>query len=364
MIATSSARRRTRNDPGLRGPNPSRGRDRGRWMRPPPPFEDVVLSRSLLSEEIAAGYDAEARPTHFETGAGCAVIGADVGPNPPRATPPNTARDDQRWPNRSWWRLENRSNRLVDQPSSLLIELAGGHWIGAAVVPDKIVTFSVGSRARGDGISSPDEPSGAVSVIYRPTEGSIPDAALGIDSSRSEHVIAALRAGVLTEDEALNVATRIRGDKRVDPMLGAVAAYLYDAIGDRDSIRRIAFFIATLGEPIPFDVALLADLRGTREAGRIRVDVPAVPERAPKTDAEMRHADYFRATGPIAGAIVAGGFPWLRQGWSLLDAVRLPVHPGVIELARTPGVLLPLPFTTLTPEAGGALARLIERQEV
>jgi hypothetical protein len=61
---------------------------------------------------------------------------------------------------------------------------------------------------------------------------------------------------------------------------------------------------------------------------------------------------------------VAGGFPWLRQGWALLDAVSLPVHGGLIELAQTRGILRPFPFTTLAPDAGYRLAELITSGKV
>ena len=82
-------------------------------------------------------------------------------------------------------------------------------------------------------------------------------------SVRSEKIIAAFRAGRLRGDDALDVAALIRTDKHVDPVLGVVAVDLYDSVGDRDSIRRIAFFFTVENQPIPFDVALLADLRGS-----------------------------------------------------------------------------------------------------
>jgi hypothetical protein len=149
-------------------------------------------------------------------------------------------------------------------------------------------------------------------------------------------------------------------------MLGVVAAYLYDAIGDRDSICRIASFYAKWGEPIPFDIALLANLRGRRgKDGRLRVSIPRMVRREPQTNEEARRSDLFAATSEVSEAIVAGGFPWLRQGWDLLQATRLPVHPALIDLARRPtDTLLPFPFTTLTPEAGHLLARLVRLREV
>ena len=262
----------------------------------------------------------------------------------------------------SWWRLYSEERFLVDQGASLLIQLEDGQWIGAGVIPRTIVTLTVGPQPN---VGESPAVSGALSVIYRPLESLMPTAVVNEASTISQNVIAAFRSGRLTGHEALNIAARIRTDKHVDPMLGAVAAYLYDSVGDRDSIRRIAYFFAADGQPIPFDVALLADLPGVSTNGRIRVDIPQVRERAPRTDDEAMHSSYFRRTPAIGGATVGGGFPWLRQGWDLLDTARhLPVHRTVVEVAQTRGALLPFAFATLRAAAGAKLADLIDAQEI
>jgi hypothetical protein len=62
----------------------------------------------------------------------------------------------------------------------------------------------------------------------------------------------------------------------------------------------------------------------------------------------------------MSNAAVAGGFPWQREGWALLDIARLPVNPAVAELAPH---VLSAPFTTLDPDGGQRLAKLILQGE-
>jgi caspase domain-containing protein len=328
---------------------------------PPPAAAPARGPEPTVQQSILDAYKSESRPTHYESGAGCAIVGAVVAA-PPRVTPPIVAHEDQRISTTSWWRLENSQRFMVDQGATLLVQLAGGHWIGSGVFPRTIVTFTVGPQPNSEPATLPP---GALSVIYRPLVSLLPQPLVGQASDVSQEVIAALRAGRLTGDEALNVATRIRTDKHVDPMLGSVAAYLYDTVGDRDSIRRIAYFFVTESQPIPFDVALLADVKGILRDGRIHVEIPAVSQRSPRTDGEATHPEYFSRTPVVNDAVVAGGFPSLRQGWDLLDTTRrFPVHRAVVEVARTHGALQPFAFTTLGSEAGATLARLIDRQEI
>jgi hypothetical protein len=278
--------------------------------------------------------------------------------------PPNSAQPHEESGNGTLWRFVE-DGRPLSMPSSLLIELDTGEWIGGAVVPKKIITVTVNERRVSESKGAAAV-RGAASVIYRSPDGGAYLDEFQRASDASEQIIARLRAGLLTSDDALDVAVRIRMDKHVDPLLGTVAAYLYDALGDRDSIRRIAWFYATSYVQVPFDVALLANLEGTRGPdGRLRVRIPAVQQREPRTYAERELSHYFGPTFDIPDALVAGGFPWLRQGWALLQATRLPLHPALIELAHwLPDVLLPFPFTTLTSGAGRLLAALVRRGEI
>lgn len=324
----------------------------------PPPGLDVHQK----VRTIKSAYASERRPTHFATGAGLAITGADLRENP-SATPPLQANFDNDVENGTWWQFAGPQSTLTE-PGSFVAEITTGSIVGAAAIPRMIATISIGGLMQ-PGTNTPQAlMRGATSVIYRPSKYWSSDQDLGLASKASEDVITRMRAGTLTAEEALSVAAKIRGDKHVNPMLGVIAAYLYDAIGDRDSIRRIAWFYAREPEPqfIPFDVALLADLKGKRgKDGRLRVRVPAVSQRAPRTPDEAEHPDYFCATTEIDNSVVAGGFPWLRQGWSLLDVVSLPVHPELVHLASS---LLPFPFTTLEADAGRVLAALVRQGEV
>ncbi len=329
---------------------PSIAPGRGPEAEPPPETE---------LEAIAQSYQLELRPTHFETEAGCAVIGAMVA-SVPRVTRPIRAHQDKAWVSTSWWALSSEVGVVVNQGGSLLIQLHGGQWIGAGVVPKTIVTLTVGPQSNAD---DPHSQSGAISVIYRLLDSLHPTSIVNEASKNSQNVIAMLRAGRLAGREALNVAAKIRTGKHIDPMLGVIAAYLYDSVGDRDSIRRIAYFFAASMQPIPFDVALLADLQGVSVNGRILADIPEVSARSSKTEDEALHQMLFQATPAITAAPVSGGFPWLRQGWDLLETAQyLPVHPSIIASAKTGHALLPFPFTTLSEAAGAKVADLIDAQ--
>lgn len=321
---------------------------------------EVVPPVELLAQTIRENYRGEEIPTHFETGVGLAVNGEQVR-GQPAISPSATIELDRTFGRGSWWRIAFADSES-GPPASIAIELWDGSWLCAVAIPQLVVSISVGRRDRlGSPIPQLAPVVGATSVIYRPLLGWLPEHERSSAAGAAEDIISRLRAGALTGDEALSVATRIRGNKHTDPMLGVVAAYLYDAAGDRDNIRRIAWFYAMKREPIPFDVALLADLKGRRHRGQLRVTVPAVAERAAQTAVEAEQQDYFCATTEVADVLVAGGFPWLRQGWALLDTVRLPVCPDIIPLAKS---TLPLPFTTLNAEAGRVLAGLIQQGEV
>ena len=60
----------------------------------------------------------------------------------------------------------------------------------------------------------------------------------------------------------------------MNPLLGVIAAWLYDAAGDRDSVRRLTMLYAEHRQPVPFDIALLAGVPGRRgRDGLIRIDL-------------------------------------------------------------------------------------------
>ena len=109
----------------------------------------------------------------------------------------------------------------------------------------------------------------------------------------------------------------------------------------------MAFFYLQHDQPIPYDIALLAQLEGEkRDDGLLWATVPAVPAREPRTEKESGLGWTHLATEERAG-VVGGFWPWLRQGWSLLDDPAddgsTLVLPGLSEAA---GDLTPARFTT------------------
>ncbi|MET4118805.1 biotin-(acetyl-CoA carboxylase) ligase [Bradyrhizobium sp. JR1.5] len=275
------------------------------------------------------------RPTHFVTGAGFNVAGA----NGRRATLGRSARA-VRETTKSWWRIDPIGASYLSLPAPLLIEFDNGNWGGAAALPDHVATFTV-------------EGEEVVSVIYRLLN------AAPTEARDTELAIAQLRAGALSARMGYDQAARLRDQKERDPVRAVIAAYIYDALGDRDSIHRIAWYLAAAGIPVPYDVALLGRLRSRQVApGLIEVEIPETPPRKPRSHEEARRTWTFNST-PSARALVAGIFPWLRQGWSLLedDEASGLVMEGLVDLRAE---LLRSSFSTLSARGGQQLKTIIE----
>ncbi len=63
-------------------------------------------------------------------------------------------------------------------------------------------------------------------------------------------------------------AEQFREYKHRNPSLGILAAYAYERAGIIDQIDDIADWFAEVGQPIPFDVAMLSTHRIKKEPGR------------------------------------------------------------------------------------------------
>jgi hypothetical protein len=277
------------------------------------------------------------RPTHFETGAGFALAGttarnAYLGH---RAKAVNV-RDA------IWWRIVPDDGPLLTLPLPLLVELRDGTWAGAAALPNFVATFTVNEGR-------------VVSLIYRGMYS--PEVDRG-----TENAVAHLRAGALATDAAYDFAANLRDAKEQDPVQGVLAAYIYDAQGDVESVRRTAFYLWCAGIPIPFDIAMLARLRPTwMVPGVMVVDIPATEQRQPRSEKERTRSWTFEATSRVERAVVAGIFPWLRQGWALLEGGDDPWSLILPQLSEIQKELLPTPFTTLTPHGGEFLREIFRR---
>lgn len=237
-----------------------------------------------------------------------------------------------------WWsaELEFRTNHWGRRPARILVEFADGPVV-ATVLNYEMVT----KIAR--------DAQGASAII-------MPEAFGGDTAALAQEAMLAMEKRSLRAEKAGDFIVTLRKLKHADPVLGVVSAYLYDATGDVDSIRRMAYFYASEEEPIPYDIALLGMLHSWREGKELWASVPAVPERAPQSPAEAEHEWTYQKTEEVKG-LVAGDWPWMRQGWAFLDdsseEESTLIVPELMEVMRQ---LRPGRFTTLTSIGASILA--------
>ncbi|HHT8247228.1 MAG: hypothetical protein E7D70_14115 [Citrobacter freundii] len=188
-----------------------------------------------------------------------------------------------------------------DDVSQVLIEFTDG-FVASAVVYKELFTVLIKSE---DGIS------GWFCIKY--FEDFIPWRGQAIKA------IWDLQMGELDAREVDDLAAKLRSGKHDNPVLGAISSYLYDYTGDIDSIRRMAYFYCKNRQPIPFDIALMGHLIVTPGKYKIRsiANVPAVPARELTDVMEQLPKWVSQATGETRG-LVAGWWPWLRQGWQFI----------------------------------------------
>ncbi len=244
-----------------------------------------------------------------------------------------------------WWHIRPENGGVLRLPAPVLIELASGVFAAATALPD----FNVSVVATDRGVAA---------LVYREVY-TAPQVARA-----TEDAIGKLERGAIRADEATDLAVELRQGKHADPVRGVISAYLYDSIGDVESIRRMAYYYVQNGQVIPYDIALLAQLEGKRRNdGLLRVTVPAVPSREPRTEQESR-ADWTCSATEEAAGVVGGFWPWLRQGWAFLDDPAADgstlVLPGLIEVAAE---LTPARFTTLYHNGGRHLAGVFNLRE-
>jgi Caspase domain len=281
----------------------------------PAPPADSGLEEQVRNQE---------RPDAFETGSGFAVEGeAVVGIwTTERVVAESHGRPD-------WWRVRPANQGVLDLPAPVLIELASGLFAATTALPEFVGSLVATERGVG-------------ALVYREID-SPPQVA-----TATEDAIGKLERDGLRADDAADLATELRHGKHADPVRGVISAYLYDSIGDVESIRRMAFYYLQHSQAIPYDIALLGQLEGERrDDGLLSATVPPVRSREPRTEHE-RGLEWTYSATPEANGVVGGLWPLLRQGWAFLDDPAEDgstlVLPGLLEAADD---LTPARFTTL-----------------
>lgn len=317
--------------------------------RTPPVFPDWPPPKTLIRPEVKFGttwgYEDAGRkllkdqfvqqlPRAFDTQSGFAVDGERV-----MAIWTGDEQFVDVCGHANWWRIGSNQGGILDRPAPVLLEFANGLFAATTALPKFIASILVNQR-------------GVSALVYREIYAAPRIAQL------TEQAIAGMEEGGLRSDAIMDLALELRQDKHADPVLGVISAYLYDSIGDVDSIRRMAFYYIQHAQPIPYDVALLAQLLGKLREGLLWTTVPEVPAREPRTERERQFTWAYSST-PSASGIVGGWWPWLRQGWTFLDDPAddgsTLILPGLIEL--TPQ-LTSARFTTLDTDGGHRMARL------
>lgn len=151
-------------------------------------------------------------------------------------------------------------------------------------------------------------------------------------SLSASEALKGLSSGVLRSGDIPVIAADMRYFKHVDPLYGIVAAYLYHRIGDFDNIRRMCAYYLQNGQDVPFDIAMLAQLKlHRRNNGGFFIDVPKISE-VPKNKRSPDAPYFVWAAMKKARVGVAGVTPLLRVGWQNLGASSHSVHKHCLEL--------------------------------
>lgn len=161
---------------------------------------------------------------------------------------------------------------------------------------------------------------------------------------RAWRALTALVHGNLASADSSAFADYLRDEKHANPMIGVVCAYLYDLVGDTDSIARLCHFYVEHGQGIPFDIALLSGGRLTRSDEKPGWELQYGGAREDKRRRDLGVPRYLwratlRGTGTVAGAA-----PLVRPGWHRLASRK---DPALRELSRLANSLTQAPIATL-----------------
>lgn len=131
----------------------------------------------------------------------------------------------------------------------------------------------------------------------------------------SAEAVTQLTRGTFSSANIEQLAARIRSGKHANPVLGAIAAYLYRQISDFDNICRMAYYYVDHDHPVPFDIALLGQLEVYLDGDKYFVKVPAVTARQQELDRRTPLPPYVTANTPAVTGQLGGRCPWLTIGW-------------------------------------------------
>jgi hypothetical protein len=159
--------------------------------------------------------------------------------------------------------------------------------------------------------------------------------------------------GTFGSMDVRRMADDLRVAKHANPIIGVVCAYLYDAVGDSDSISRLCHFYVAHSQPIPFDIALLSNGHLDRKEGvdgwLLRYEAAS---RDPARERIGAPSYLWRATEGGTGE-VGGMTPLIRAGWSRLRASTNAILRGFGDLEPT---LSGAPVATIVGDEGRNIA--------
>uniref|UniRef100_B8HUT5 Peptidase C14 caspase domain-containing protein n=1 Tax=Cyanothece sp. (strain PCC 7425 / ATCC 29141) TaxID=395961 RepID=B8HUT5_CYAP4 len=149
----------------------------------------------------------------------------------------------------------------------------------------------------------------------------------------STEALKGLSEGTLNSDDIRLFTRTMRLMKHVDPMLGIVAAYLYNRIGDIDNIRRMCYYYGYYNQDVPFDIAMLAGvtLEYNKEQRYFAINVPEVRE-VPAAERAENAPEFTWENTPSVNVNVAGVTPVLRVGWQHIRNSKHRIHRQCLEL--------------------------------
>lgn len=214
--------------------------------------------------------------------------------------------------------------RGYGSPHSAALRTDQNLWVAATLLPEFIGTLVVGKE-------------GIESLNYAPPRSS-PEREMNL---RSEKIVAKWNA-LLSVNRRANpleseaFADETRYVKHINPAFGVLAAYAYERSGRIDQVASIAWHFANRNCFVPFDVMSLLKAYGEPEA-------------------------LIRAHGWAPEKInVAGDFPMLTHGWTLLD----PDSGARSELVRLRAGLMDSVWTTFNFKVGRRFADMIAQGKI